>query len=262
MCEKKCEYNDVTSAIGQVACKLPAIPTTYSNQQFNIGVESNSLNSGVYFGTPSTSDLAKAFDESVFTRVDTSDRNCVLGMQFKEGYVGSISQAKYFINYITNRDQYENNLAFEGSQDGETYTEIFKVDAAVHEGWNYVDFEEGSYPQYRFYRMRGLGGTNGPCRLHEITLTGTEVILSDTEEFECTPQLVLDGVADPIALSPVMFKGTNTPTLESISPRFGTRLGGETITFTGTGFSNSKTSVTVTLDGIDCAVTSSTLTEI
>jgi hypothetical protein len=49
----------------------------------------------------------------------------------------------------------------------------------VHEGWNYVDFEEGSYPNYRFYRMRGLGGASGPCRLHEVTLSGLEVIQSE-----------------------------------------------------------------------------------
>jgi hypothetical protein len=69
-------------------------------------------------------------------------------MKFKEGYVGSLEQAKYFINYIdtAKRDQYENNLVFEGSIDGETYTEIFKVDETVHEGWNYVDFDDDTRP--------------------------------------------------------------------------------------------------------------------
>jgi hypothetical protein len=38
-------------------------------------------------------------------------------MEFKEGYVGAIQQVKYFINYITNREQYEGNLVFEGYND-------------------------------------------------------------------------------------------------------------------------------------------------
>jgi hypothetical protein len=135
------------------------------------------LNSGVYFGV---SDANIAFDGSVFTRVDDNSNNCIVGMEFKENYVGSLQQVKYFINYITNRDQYEGNLVFEGynekDAEGEAVTKIFEVGPEVHEGWNYQDFEEGSYPNFRFYRMRGLGGASGPCRLHEVTLTGLEVI--------------------------------------------------------------------------------------
>jgi hypothetical protein len=131
----------------------------------------------VYFGVD---DVSKAFDGSVFTRVDNNDKTCVVGMEFKQGYVGSLQQVKYFINYITNRDQYEDNLVFEGynekDAEGEAVTELFKVDQKVHEGWNYVEFEEGSYPNFRYYRFRGLGNASGPCRLHEVTLTGLEVI--------------------------------------------------------------------------------------
>lgn len=73
---------------------------------------------------------------------------------------------------------------FEGSNDGETYDELFIVDENVHEGWNVHDFEENDltgddakrYPAYRYYRMRGLGVRNGPCRIHEIKFKGHEVI--------------------------------------------------------------------------------------
>lgn len=110
---------------------------------------------------------------------------------------------KYFINYIDNRDQYEENLMFEGSADGETYTEIFTVGADVHEGWNYVDWEAGNYQNYRFYRFRGLGGSNGPCRIHELTFKGNEVIEDSNSSYSCTPQLVLGETTT--ALSPVTF---------------------------------------------------------
>jgi len=87
------------------------------------------LNSGVYFGVD---DAKIAFDGSVFTRVDDNSNNCKVGMEFKADYVGSLQQVKYFINYITNRDQYEGNLVFEGYNDakaeGEAVTELFKVD--------------------------------------------------------------------------------------------------------------------------------------
>jgi hypothetical protein len=35
--------------------------------------------------------------------------------------------------------------------------------------------------------MRGLGGKSGPCRLHEVTLTGMEVIQSEANSLTCTP---------------------------------------------------------------------------
>jgi hypothetical protein len=112
-------------------------------------------------------------------------------MEFKEEYVGALQQVKYFINYITNRDQYEGNLVFEGYNErdaaDDAVTKIFEVDQSVHEGWNYVDFEEGAYPNFRFYRMRGLGGASGPCRLHEVTLTGLEVIRNEDTTYSCTP---------------------------------------------------------------------------
>jgi hypothetical protein len=45
------------------------------------------LNSGEYFGVE---DANIAFDGSVFTRVNDNTNTCVVGMAFKEGYVGSL----------------------------------------------------------------------------------------------------------------------------------------------------------------------------
>lgn len=170
-------------------CKLPAIPTTYSTNTYSVGRLETALNSGVYIGE---SDAKIAFDGSIFTRVNSNESTCKIGMQFKEGYVGIVQQVKYFINYITDRTQYEDNLMFEGSNDGETFTELFQVGGNVHEGWNYHNFEQDedagtSYPAYRYYRMRGLGVRNGPCRIHEIKFTGREVIQDENDSYSCTP---------------------------------------------------------------------------
>jgi hypothetical protein len=208
------------------------------------------LNSGVYFGS---SDATKAFDDSVFTRVDTNTNTCEIGMEFREGYVGSLQQVKYFINYIDNRDQYEENLAFEGSMDGTTYTELFVVGGDVHEGWNYVDFEQGSYPNYRFYRFRGLGGSNGPCRIHELTFKGNEVIQDTGSSYSCTPRLVLG--EQTYDLNSVTFEGSKTALIETIEPRFGSVQGGDAVTFSGSGFVTGNSKYTILIDGVECSVT-------
>jgi hypothetical protein len=41
--------------------------------------------------------------------------------------------------------------------------------------------------------MRGLGNASGPCRIHEITLTGLEVIQNEDDTYSCTPKLILAG---------------------------------------------------------------------
>jgi len=60
------------------------------------------------------------------------------------------------------------------------------------------------------------------------------------------------GVEEPTQLSVVTYDGAKTAFLESISPRFGSRLGGETVTFRGTGFSTSSASYTIMIDGVSC----------
>jgi hypothetical protein len=47
-----------------VRCRLPAIPTTYSNSEFKIEAATDNLNSGVYFGASSAK---LAFDGSIYT---------------------------------------------------------------------------------------------------------------------------------------------------------------------------------------------------
>jgi len=37
VCEQRCLYNDAASTPGNIKCDLPSIPTTYSNQNYQIG---------------------------------------------------------------------------------------------------------------------------------------------------------------------------------------------------------------------------------
>jgi hypothetical protein len=53
-----------------------------------------------------------------------------------------------------------------------------------------------------------------------------------------------------------------TPTLDSISPRYGSVYGGDYITFTGEGFSDNIDDITVLIDDIECVVSSASTTEI
>jgi hypothetical protein len=69
-------------------------------------------------------------------------KDCYFGTYFREGYIGFIVEARYFMNRFT-RSNFVGNLRLEGSQDGLTYTTIFTVGEEIHEGWNYYTFETG-----------------------------------------------------------------------------------------------------------------------
>jgi hypothetical protein len=60
----------------------------------------------------------------------------------------------------------------------------------------------------------------------------------------------------------VQYDGSATPKIDSISPRYGTVTGGTTVTLTGSGFGSSAADVSVIIDGVACAVSAATNTQI
>jgi hypothetical protein len=60
----------------------------------------------------------------------------------------------------------------------------------------------------------------------------------------------------------VKYDGAKTALLTSISPRYGNVVGGEDITFTGTGFSETASDYTIIIDGVPCTPKAATLTSV
>jgi hypothetical protein len=59
-------------------------------------------------------------------------------------------------------------------------------------------------------------------------------------------------------LGPVAYRGSESALLTSISPRVGTVLGGDVLTFTGKGFVSDIAKYRITIDGINCPVSAAT----
>jgi hypothetical protein len=139
--------------------------------------------------------------------------------------------------------------------DGSAYTDLFTFDDNVHTGWNYKEWTEAAtQPSYTYYRFKGEA--NG-CNINEVELSGVETRLDDADTHTSPVKLIFDGVEQSLANS-VTYSGAKTGLLSSISPRFGNVVGGDDITFTGTGFSATKEDYTITIDGIDCPIQSAT----
>lgn len=147
------------------------------------------------------------------------------------------------------------NLILQGSIDGTSFTDIYSYDASIHEGWNSVDFRDAGSIVYSSLRLQGA--TDGSCRLGEVKVIGVEVFDNATPTPGCTPVLSIDGNLTPF--DAVKYNGAMTPVLDDktgISPRFGSVLGGEQVTFSGSGFSAGA--ATVMIDNRPCSVDSQT----
>lgn len=92
-------------------------------------------------------------------------------------------------------------------------------------------------------------------------MTGVEVIDDNNPTYDCPAALVMKGETD-VVLKPIKYKGDMTPTINSMSPRFGTVVGGTSVTFTGINFNSDKTKYSVVIDGINCPVSAATTTSV
>ena len=150
VCDERCVFDESTSTAASTKCKVPKISTSYSNENFEIAKESENLKAAILFG--SATDYELAFDDKLLLSPTDSSSTCFVGMQFKEGHVGLLSQVKYFMKDIT-KATFMDTTSFQGSADGVTYTDLFQMNNALHEGWNYFKWEDGDQPKYRFYRF-------------------------------------------------------------------------------------------------------------
>ena len=183
---------------------------------------------------------------------------CYFGMGFTSGYVGVISQVKFFMNVFT-KVTYSSKLKFQGSSDNTVWTTIFTVGDEIHEGWNYYDYAEGSELKYRYFRFYGTG--SGSCNVGEFALMGVEAINDASTSYACSA-IVTVGTTASTLTNKVTYTSTQTALLQSMSPRYGSVVGGTSITFTGTDFSTDTSLYTITIDERTCTVTSATSTSV
>jgi hypothetical protein len=117
-------FDELTSTATVTNCKVPKISTSYSNQEFEIAKKSENLKANILFGT--ATDYELAFDDKLLIPPTDTSSTCNLGMQFKVGHVGMLSQVKYFMkDIVTTKSNFLSSTKFQGSTDGTTYTDLF-----------------------------------------------------------------------------------------------------------------------------------------
>jgi len=256
VCERECVFDADVSSSAATVCNVPSVPTSFSASQYNLATSGSLESSITWSSSGGSAETAKVHDNDNLNDYTDGSSSCWIQMDFKPNYAGVLEQSKFFINNLLDNTPFVDNLIFQGSDDGSTWTDLWTIDANIHEGWNDFNWEDGSEPAYNKFRF--AGSASGACRVGEIKLSGIEAIQSTATSYVCDTNVFIEDFAT--VASPVTYDQASTPLLTSIEPRFGSVLGNEPITFVGTGFGTSG--AIVTLDGKDCAVTVQIDTEI
>ena len=258
VCGQRCELDIAASSATQMTCTLPPVITTYSAITFDM-VEASEL---AVTWTGTGADLMK-LNDGINTKdsVDATATNCYAEVSAKPGYTFQLDSVKIFLTNLLDKTPYtDGNLVLQGSNDGGvTFTDIHSYDDSIHEGMNSVDWKAPVVSQvYKVIRLQGA--IDGSCRIGEVKLIGVEVMDDNNASISCDAEANIDGVVS--SLNSVTYSDAKTPFLGKmgVNPRFGSVLGGETLTLTGQGFAAGV--ATVKIDGRDCAVSTKTDIEI
>jgi hypothetical protein len=101
---------------------VPKVSTIYSNENFQIAIPSEDLKGRQIFGNSPNYELA--FDGKLLEKPSEFKYTCNVGLSFKEGHVGMLSQVKYFMGIVT-KQYYSGWTTFQGSNDNSTWTDLF-----------------------------------------------------------------------------------------------------------------------------------------
>ena len=189
MCENQCVFSESDSTATEAVCKLPPLSTSKSISTYKI-VQPKILNSGKYITSGTEANVKKVFDLNNMNYYEDDSAPCYAGMQFREGYVGILSKVRFFLGDKYEMTKFAGLTKFQGSQDGNSYDDLFTFDENVHTGWNYHEWNETSQPKYRYYRI--YGDTKNQCAVTEAELTGVETIDDSQDTYSCTPKLYVD----------------------------------------------------------------------
>lgn len=130
----------------------------------------------------------------------------------------------------------------------------------MHSGWNSWINDYKTSVIYRYVRLRHNSSSN--CQLAELQFTGqiySTLAISTTSNNPCPVKVVIYQNTITVPGAVVNYSPTATSNVDAITPAYGPTAGGTSINIKGRNFG---TTISVTIDGVACAITSHNTTNI
>ncbi|CEM30506.1 unnamed protein product [Vitrella brassicaformis CCMP3155] len=205
-------------------------------------------------------------DPETYGHIEMDDKTatCRVGIDMGGDSKGYLTNLAFWPPHSRWERDFFKNGAFQYSDDGTTWTTFLQLpDARPQEGWNeyrvrdFVD-EAPVVARYFWYQSATYR-----CSIHDIKLEG-HVVAAAGDSCPATVKVSPTGnyvqAASTLAgCFTVKYSTEGTPLIESIQPKFGSSLGGDTVTITGTRLtptgSSAEQDAVVKFNGVECTVT-------
>ena len=267
----------LSSTYTSVTCRTSAVHSVTSIETFD-NVEAAQLlpsedDSLVLIADGAGASATAAFDnvyDSVYSSPGTGGI-CWVGIDAGVGRKMMLSRIRYHpANLITRSgDVYETpggfamrDGVFESSDSIDGPWMVASTIAAPHQGWNVIDIGAPDRTAARFVRYKNTASSD--CHIAELDLIGVVVQAEDacaatvtTQQSTAHASLGHAGTAPSFTMTStttLAFGIENTPVVTEVTPRYGSSLGGTTVTITGTRFPLLAASTAVDVNGRPCEV--------
>ena len=221
-----------------------------------------------------------AFDGNYISKYVSRGRpgTCFVGINVGEGKQAVLSRVRYFpvASLKVEGQKYASPGGFamkggtiEGSNSLEgTWTTLATI-TDPHQGWNWLDIKSKRAFQY----LRYSGSDTSFCHVSEMEWIGVVVQSSGTCKPTVSthnnlphPSLGAEVVTQPHTFESngptFVYTKAQTPVVQSVEPRFGSSLGGTTVTIKGSRFPTVASNAEVEVNGLPCTITAVIETEI
>ena len=256
VCNRPTTFDLAASDGTKVVALAPNYVNSHAQSSFNI-LETEVVR-GTLISDSSTGSLA--FDGITTNKVGGSGAVGV-GYNFGAGNIAQLTSVRYFMGQMTDKQtNCVDKVKFQSSTDGTTWsTDVFTGDRLMRKGWNTNTFSSPVSSQYFRLHVEDIV----KCPIVEVEMIGNIFVDDSATSKACDVHVTIGSGSPSLLTNKVNYQDGATTKVTSISPRYGSFKGGDTVTITGTGFSATNAQTSVLIDGIACtvsAVTSTTVT--
>jgi hypothetical protein len=177
---------------------------------------------------PSSYNNAFDGDYSTYTATyENKKSNCYVQADFHENFLAKLTRIRFYPRF--EYSSYMKGGYFSTSTDGITFKVLREI-SSLQEGWNTIDITEDIYARY----IRYYGPPSSYCHVAELEYEG--IIVGTSEECKITADISVrseyeDSTSSSL-ISNLLFQYdiSKTPVIHSVSPLYGTALGGTIVT--------------------------------
>jgi hypothetical protein len=249
----------VNSTFSSLSFITPAIPTRVALNAHRVYDEV------VLKGSVMPAAAAAAVDDAIRSEFTSCSIKIDLGM-YSEAIVTRIR----FYPKFRDSKPFIGSVFSASNSDTGPWTTLYTVPSRIDEGWNYFDIMGGagqppvqSFSDTQAYRyLQWTASAGSSCKGNEVQFVGYALAKDDGSN--CNLAVTVSTPMTPYTASVVASNVSTfvmnfgniaeTPAISKISPTYGSALGGEVITITGTGFAPGVDSIY--LNSMPCSVIS------